>query len=195
MTILSHSTPSVNSTPADSDQADRLAWLNDSPDNDILDGYPGPGWQEIEADDDQPGPSSEDEFFETGRSIGLEGYLAFVEETSLGHRASADSPERQAFALGNRAGRIEHARRSGHAWGLDGKPFADGAVHECGWWNDAFGLGYLAGSIERAEREREMADYFQQLDWEREYEIELREIETICREVGGWDRAGNRSLV
>lgn len=48
-------------TQLDHELADRFAWGNDSAENDPLDGYPGPGWQDEETGEWESAPADADD--------------------------------------------------------------------------------------------------------------------------------------
>ena len=187
--ILSHIAPIVNPTPADVQFADRLAWANDAPENDPLDGYPGPGWQEVDTsveNSDEVGPTEEEDAHETGRTIGIEGGNPQFQAVNDHFDRYPGIDVERAFYRGLLAGRQEHARRAGHALGLAGQACErPGAIHRR--FRLEFETGWQLGADARTERERIEAE------WAAEYEADLRDIERLehNREASGWLHTGH----
>lgn len=132
-------------------------------------------------------PSLRDMATELGRTIGLTGgWASFVEvfaHLSHDERREASMP----FTVAMTAARREHARTTGFDLGCDGKPCQRPANVPARFERE-FVDGHAAGSVERAEREAEMAAYFAELDAEWETEQWEREYELAAREAGGWWR-------
>ena len=143
---------------------------------------------------DRDSPCFEDEMYDSGYSIGLTGALVGVAVAFPHFSEAAIRAGGKSFTLGRNAGLRVHAAEAGHALGLDGKPCVRPLLIS-GLFDREFVAGWNAGATEKAEREREMSDYFQRLDVEHAWEMEQREIDAINREVGGWDRAGNIALI
>ena len=187
MLTLGPAAPCVNPAPtvAEHALADRLAWQADG-------GTPDdyrPGW-----DADPAAPSAEDDAYMTGLAIGRTGdaptFLAVNDHLDRYPGVDAE----RAYYRGLLEGRRRHAFEAGRDLGLEGRPCVrPDAIHHR--FDREVSRGWDAGAAERAERESILADFHARLDWEREYDLEQREIDKINREAGGWDRAINRSLV
>ena len=162
--------------PIDRDAADRLAWNNDSPDNDPLDGYPGPDWQEEVAEE----TSIEDEYFETGRSIGLTGDNPDILTVFAHHSAATRYEGERAFYLGLLAGRRSHARRIGRELGLSGKVHdRPASIHAR--FEREYQEGHKAGADEWAARQDVMAEW----DAEAQADVQERWLEQHNAEANG----------
>ena len=179
--------PYVNPTPAEIALADRLAFVADGG---ALNDYRA-DWSASEP----TGPSLEDEMAETGYQIGrATGQMIGVAVAFPHYSAAAILAGGLGFTMGRNAGIRKFAHKVGYDLAIDGKPCVRPETLNR-YFDREFVAGWEAGSVERADREAEMASYFARLDWEFEYDREQRELEKLAREAGGWDRVSNLALV
>lgn len=197
---MTHRAPIVNPTPADLDAADRLAWRNDSPDNDEADGYPGRGWDADEGPAADPipagyepgwqdeagesAPSVEVEYEDLGYQAGLAGDVPLFASVNPRHDGATRLRGEAPFYRGLLAGRQRHAFMAGHALGLAGQ-FRErpAAIHRR--FDREFARGWQLGADAWADRKRIEAE------WAAEYEADCRARmdEDHNREASGYYRA------
>ena len=130
-------------------------------------------------------PSPRESADEMGYQIGLSGDRPAASDVFADPYTASSDGRALAFTAGRNRGLLAHARRVGFDRGLAGEPAVRPAAIAARL-DAAFLAGHAAGSAERIEQERIMADHFQRLDWEHEYDLEMREIERSNREAGGW---------
>ncbi len=136
----------------------------------------------LAVDDAPTGPSLKDDMADSGYTIGLTGARVGVRDAFPQYSDDAIRIGGLAFTIAVNAGLREHAKRVGFDLGCDDKPCERPATVALGL-DKFFAAGWEAGQRERADREREMAAYFQELDWDHAYEQEMRDAEAFNREM------------
>jgi hypothetical protein len=132
-------------------------------------------------------PTTQEAWENVGFSLGRDGVLVEVAEVFPDARPRDVLVASFDYHMGQEAGFKRYAREVGYAAGLDGKG-EERPGNIPSRFARSYELGHSEGIAERRLRGESLEEYYRELAADAEESEFQRELETLAREAGGWDR-------